>query len=159
MKAEELKTVPTCPNSCFQTGVMSLWTLTSVFSGTPCRYIITVNILWVIADNELTVNCQAFRVCWFIGGAQNLEIYQYSIQLDFGLCVWTLTIVGSCYHQKPPEVWPPGGTLLEFCLTTGGGADCPWSFALFSWFITGSKYSFRQYSDLNCEIYSTSTKP
>ena len=55
---------------------------------------------------------------------------------------YVLWIVGfdfdNCYHQKPPEVWPPGGTLLEFCLTTGGGAVCPWSSPLLSWVLTGA---------------------
>ena len=38
MKAEDSKTVPICPNSCFQTRVISLQRQESIFFGTPCMF-------------------------------------------------------------------------------------------------------------------------
>ena len=47
----------TYPNSCFQTGVIGLWTLTSVFSGTPWRKTLILELPW-FTNNQRQSMCR-----------------------------------------------------------------------------------------------------
>ena len=64
--SNESKTAPTCSNSCFQTGVIGLWTLTSVFSGTPWRKTLILELPWFTNNQRQSmcrIHVQTHPVC------------------------------------------------------------------------------------------------